>query len=169
ARDRRRLRRARQRHGRLRSGVVRACSTVRIHRHDPDLTAAAVCFLIDRRHDVRDRRAVGREAWIAELLEREIVLGGHGTRLREGGRGDQQERAGQGEAFHARALFLGSAARAANAAGVFLFAEVESRLLRSASMRLTTFGGASISGATISRPSILASMISRRPTWYSSL
>src|SRR5262245_47567389 len=54
-------------------------------------------------------------------------------------------------------------------AAFFLFALIESRLLRSASIRLTTLGGASISGATISRPSSLAWMISRRPTWYSSL
>ena len=38
----------------------------------------------------------------------------------------------------------------------FLLALIVLRLLRSASIRLTTFGGASTSGATTSRPSILA-------------
>jgi REP element-mobilizing transposase RayT len=64
---------------------------------------------------------------------------------------------------YARARFFAGAILVTGAA-VFLCALIVSRLLRSASMRFTTLGGASTSGATISRPSILASIISRRPT-----
>ena len=53
-------------------------------------------------------------------------------------------------------------------AGCFFDALIVSRLFRSASIKLTTLGGASGSGVTTSRPAILASMTSRRPSWYSS-
>src|SRR5262249_53652539 len=49
-------------------------------------------------------------------------------------------------------------------AGAFFLSLTRSRLLRSASMRLTTFGGSSTSGAITSRPAIFASMISCRPS-----
>src|SRR5262249_46861445 len=67
---------------------------------------------------------------------------------------------------HARARFRSGAERTAS--GFFFDALTASRLLRNASMRFTTFGGASISCATTSRPSTFASMISRSPSWYSS-
>ena len=51
-------------------------------------------------------------------------------------------------------------------AGAFFFALTASRLLLSASIRLTTFGGASTCCATTSLPSIFASMISCRPSRY---
>ena len=54
-------------------------------------------------------------------------------------------------------------------AGFFFSALTESRLRRSASIRSTTFGGSCTSGATISSPAILASMILRSPSVYSSL
>src|ERR1035437_725925 len=60
-----------------------------------------------------------------------------------------------------RSTFRSAAPRAPD---FFFDALIESRLLRSASIRLTTLGGASTSGVTISRPSIFASMISRSPT-----
>ncbi len=64
------------------------------------------------------------------------------------------------------ARFLaGAAISVTGGAGVFFFELIVSRLLLSASIRLTTFGGASTSWTTTSRPSIFASMISRRPTW----
>src|SRR6266567_236059 len=59
----------------------------------------------------------------------------------------------------APARFFGEVIRSTGAAVFFLFVLIESRLLRSASIRFTTFGGASISCATISRPSIFASMM----------
>src|SRR5262249_19446970 len=132
-----------------------------------------ILLLIDRRHDERDRRAVGREVRVGQLLEREIVLRGHAARLRER-RSRRQEKHRDDDSqrmSHARARFLvGAEAIGATGAAAFFLPElIESRLLRSASIRLTTLGGASTSGATISRPSIFASMISRRPTWYSSL
>src|SRR5262249_662150 len=64
---------------------------------------------------------------------------------------------------HARAR-LRSGAVARTSVVFFLPALTASRLFRSASIKLTTLGGASISGATTSRPSIFASMISRRPS-----
>ena len=54
-------------------------------------------------------------------------------------------------------------------AGFFFSLLTESRLRRSASIRSTTFGGSCISAAMNSSPAIFASMISRRPSVYSSL
>ena len=53
-------------------------------------------------------------------------------------------------------------------AGFFFDPPIESRLFLSASIKLTTLGGASTSGVTITHPSILASMMSRSLYWYSS-
>jgi hypothetical protein len=52
-------------------------------------------------------------------------------------------------------------------AGFFLAVLTASRLLFSASMRLTTLGGVSTAGATISSPAILASMMRCSPSRYS--
>lgn len=53
--------------------------------------------------------------------------------------------------------------------GFFLSALTAFRLRRSASMRSTTFAGSCTSGATSFSPAILASMILRSPSLYSSL
>jgi hypothetical protein len=52
--------------------------------------------------------------------------------------------------------------------GFFFSALTVFRLRRSASIRSTTFGGSCTSVATISSPAILASMMLRRPSLYSS-
>src|SRR5438477_38896 len=59
--------------------------------------------------------------------------------------------------LYARARLRSAGARMG--VGCFFDALMVSRLFRSASIRFTTLGGASISWATISRPSILASII----------
>src|SRR5207249_9625698 len=140
-------------------------------RHRPDVTVTPILFPIDRRHHIGDRRAVGREMRVAERFERQIIGCGDAARLRGGRYGARGEDDGKNsQLFHARALFFGIIREIFSSAGRgFFFVElIESRLFLSASIRFTTFGGASTSGVTISRPSIFASMISRRPSWYSS-
>ena len=65
-----------------------------VSRRRIDRAAAAILFLIDRRHHVRDRRSVRRDARIAERLEHEVVLGRDAARLRGRsiGKRDQRER-----------------------------------------------------------------------------
>ena len=73
--------------------VVSATGFARaVRRHRPDRAAPAVLLLIDGRDDERDRRAVGREARIAQRLEREVVLGRHAARLRSDRRAPEDER-----------------------------------------------------------------------------
>src|SRR5204862_6875 len=67
-----------------------------------------ILFPIDRRHHIRDGRSVGREMWIRERFERQIVVGGDAANLRE----SRRRRRGEHECknsqlFHARALFFG--------------------------------------------------------------
>jgi hypothetical protein len=69
---------------------------------------------------------------------------------------------------YARLRFAAAWATAAFA-GFFFVALTASRLFFSASIRLTTLGGASTAGATISSPAILASMMRCNPSRYSSL
>ena len=99
---------------------------------------------------IRSRRPARRAAYSA--LGRWSVVGGRWS-----------QRGG-----HAR-LRLAAGLATAAFAGVFFFALTASRLFRSASIRLTTFGGASTAGATISSPAIFASMIRCSPSRYSSL
>src|SRR5687768_370424 len=70
----------------------------------------------------------------------------------------------------AAAAFVFEAAVARSALTGFFFSVLTaSRLRRSASIRSTTFGGSCTSVATTSSPAILASMILRSPSRYSSL
>src|SRR5207247_1673542 len=157
--------------GRLRRSGERQPFARAISGHRPDVAVPPILFPIDRRHHIRDRRSVGREMWIRERFERQIVVGGDAANLRESRRRRRGEHECQNsQLFHARALFSGVIREIFRSptsivAGFFFVELIESRLFLSASIRLTTFGGASTSGVTISRPSIFASMISRRPTW----
>ena len=89
--------------GRQRRRLVRA-----VGGHRPDGGSAPVLFLIDRRHDVGDRGAVGREVRIAERLEGEVVLGRHPARLRHRGcaEREQRKREAQIDAFFHKPLAL---------------------------------------------------------------
>ena len=66
------------------------------------------------------------------------------------------------------AAFSGFSSVMSALAAFFLPVLTRSRLWRSASIRLTTFGGASSSVATTSSPAIFASMIRCSSSWYSS-
>ena len=85
-------------------------------------------------------------------------------RERRSGGGAVRDRDLAGQAQRYARFFCAVFDTPAGRAAIFFFgALTRSRLFLSASIRLTTFGGASASGATISRPSTLASMISRNP------
>jgi hypothetical protein len=134
-----------------------------------------------RQEDVRDAQAVlGRHGDVLIDVTLRIDNGSHARRLVA----DEVRRvreALQVELLedHSYAVFRFLAPFAAFAfvaglarsalTGFFFSALTESRLRRSASIRSTTRGGSCTSGATISSPAILASMICRSPSWYSSL